>query len=111
MPRVRTTGVTSATHDDAGGFGEWPLRRLTTEVVGSGTKSAADMTRAQAREAFDRILAGERADGFADAIALNAAFRIYAGGDADTLDEGLATARDVLASGAATDVLAACRER
>jgi anthranilate phosphoribosyltransferase len=43
--------------------------------------------------------------------ALNAAFRIYAGGDADTLDEGLATARDVLASGAATDVLAACRER
>ena len=59
----------------------------------------------------EAVLAGERDDGFADAIALNAAFRIYAGGDADTLDEGLSAARDVLASGAATDVLAACRDR
>jgi anthranilate phosphoribosyltransferase len=40
-------------------FGEWPLKRLMTEVVGSGHKSADDMTRAQAREAFRRILAGE----------------------------------------------------
>jgi anthranilate phosphoribosyltransferase len=59
----------------------------------------------------ETVLAGEQDDGFADAIALNAAFRIYAGGDADTIDEGLATARDVLASGAAADVLAACRDR
>ena len=29
-------------------YGEWPLRRLMTEVVGSGHKSADDMTRAQA---------------------------------------------------------------
>jgi len=40
-------------------FGEWPLQRLMTEVVGSGHKSAEDMTREQAREAFARILAGE----------------------------------------------------
>ncbi|WP_246998116.1 anthranilate phosphoribosyltransferase [Halosolutus gelatinilyticus] len=40
-------------------FGEWPLKRLMTEVVGSGPKSAGDMTREQAREAFRRILAGE----------------------------------------------------
>jgi anthranilate phosphoribosyltransferase len=40
-------------------FGEWPLKRLMTEVVGSGTKSAEDMTREQATEAFERILAGE----------------------------------------------------
>ena len=40
-------------------FGEWPLQRLMTEVVGSGPKSADDMTRAQATEAFERILAGE----------------------------------------------------
>ncbi|RZH69168.1 anthranilate phosphoribosyltransferase [Natrinema altunense] len=40
-------------------FGEWPLKRLMTEVVGSGPKSADDMTRAQAREAFQRILSGE----------------------------------------------------
>jgi anthranilate phosphoribosyltransferase len=36
--------------------GDWPLQRLMTEVVGSGPKSAADMTREQAREAFQRIL-------------------------------------------------------
>ncbi|WP_394741084.1 anthranilate phosphoribosyltransferase [Natronococcus roseus] len=40
-------------------FGEWPLKRLLTEVVGSGPKSADDMTREQAREAFQRILASE----------------------------------------------------
>ncbi|ELY78495.1 anthranilate phosphoribosyltransferase [Natrinema gari] len=40
-------------------FGEWPLKRLMTEVVGSGPKSADDMNRTQAREAFQRILADE----------------------------------------------------
>ncbi|WP_306055985.1 anthranilate phosphoribosyltransferase [Natronococcus wangiae] len=40
-------------------FGEWPLKRLMTEVVGSGPKSADDMTREQACEALQRILAGE----------------------------------------------------
>ena len=40
-------------------FGEWPLKRLMTEVCGSGPKSADDMTREQATEAMRRILAGE----------------------------------------------------
>ena len=40
-------------------FGDWSLQRLMTEVVGSGHKSADDMDRAQAREAFQRILADE----------------------------------------------------
>jgi anthranilate phosphoribosyltransferase len=40
-------------------FGDWPLKRLMTEVVGSGHKSAEDMTRAQSREAMQRIFAGE----------------------------------------------------
>ncbi|WP_435197093.1 anthranilate phosphoribosyltransferase [Natronomonas sp. EA1] len=40
-------------------FGEWPLKRLMTEVVGTGHKSAEDMTREQATEAMERILAGE----------------------------------------------------
>jgi anthranilate phosphoribosyltransferase len=43
---------------EAADFGDWPLRRLMTEVVGSGHKSAEDMDREQAREAMDRILAG-----------------------------------------------------
>jgi anthranilate phosphoribosyltransferase len=40
-------------------FGDWPLQRLMTEVVGSGHKSADDMGREQATDAFRRILAGE----------------------------------------------------
>ncbi|MGZ0748290.1 anthranilate phosphoribosyltransferase [Haloparvum sp. AD34] len=40
-------------------FGDWPLKRLMTEVCGSGPKSADDLTRAQATEAFERILADE----------------------------------------------------
>jgi anthranilate phosphoribosyltransferase len=40
-------------------FGDWPLQRLMTEVVGSGVKSAEDMSRAQATEAMRRIIAGE----------------------------------------------------
>lgn len=40
-------------------YGEWPLERLMTEVVGSGPKSAEDMSRAQATEAFRRILDGQ----------------------------------------------------
>lgn len=40
-------------------YGDWPLKRLMTEVVGSGHKSADDMTRAQATEAFERILGTE----------------------------------------------------
>lgn len=37
----------------------WPVKQLLTEVVGSGPKSAEDMTRAQARAAFEQILADE----------------------------------------------------
>jgi anthranilate phosphoribosyltransferase len=37
----------------------WPLKRLLTEVVGSGTKSAEDMTRDQAAEAMRRIFDGD----------------------------------------------------
>jgi anthranilate phosphoribosyltransferase len=40
-------------------YGDWPLKRLMTEVVGSGHKSADDMDRDQAREAMHRILGGD----------------------------------------------------
>ncbi|WP_435124447.1 anthranilate phosphoribosyltransferase [Halobaculum sp. D14] len=40
-------------------LGDWPLKRLMTEVCGSGPKSADDMTRAQATEALRRIFADE----------------------------------------------------
>ncbi|WP_121820634.1 anthranilate phosphoribosyltransferase [Halostella salina] len=58
----------------------------------------------------ESVVAGERDDGFADAVALNAAFRIYARGDADTLDEGLMMARESVADGSAAAVLDDLRE-
>lgn len=47
--------------DARDGVGEWPLRRLLTEVMGSGPNSADDMTRAQATEAMNRLLTGDPA--------------------------------------------------
>lgn len=44
-----------------------------------------------------------------DAVALNAAMRIYAGGDADSLAEGVDMAKHVLADGQAVELLAALR--
>jgi anthranilate phosphoribosyltransferase len=58
----------------------------------------------------EEVLGGEREDAFADAIALNAAMRIYAGGDADTIDEGLSMARDVIADGSAAERLEALQQ-
>ena len=64
----------------------------------------------ESAEITEDVLAGERDDQFADAVALNAALRIYAREDADSIDEGLETARDVLASGEAAAVLDELRE-
>jgi anthranilate phosphoribosyltransferase len=44
---------------DAPVEGDWPLERLLTEVIGSGPKTADDMTYGQARESFVRVLAGD----------------------------------------------------
>lgn len=57
----------------------------------------------------EAVLAGEREGRFADAIALNGAFRIYAHEDCDSLDDGLSMARDVIGDGSAADVLDALR--
>jgi anthranilate phosphoribosyltransferase len=51
------------------------------------------------------VVAGDRTDHWADAVALNAAVRIYAGGDADSLDAGLDAARAAMSDGSAAAVL------
>ncbi|WP_129113026.1 anthranilate phosphoribosyltransferase [Halegenticoccus tardaugens] len=53
----------------------------------------------------EEVLSGEREDRFADAVALNAAFRIYAREDAETLEAGLAVARDAIDDGSAEAAL------
>jgi anthranilate phosphoribosyltransferase len=49
----------------------------------------------------EAVLRGEREGAFADAIALNAAVRIYAGGGAETIEGGLDRAREAIENGEA----------
>jgi anthranilate phosphoribosyltransferase len=56
------------------------------------------------------VVAGDRTDHWRDAVALNAALRIYAGGDVDSIDDGLVLARDALDDGSAAAILADLRE-
>ncbi|MFB6151363.1 MAG: anthranilate phosphoribosyltransferase, partial [Haloarculaceae archaeon] len=53
----------------------------------------------------EAVLTGERDDRFADAVALNAALRMYAREDVDALDAGLDRAREAIADGSAAGVL------
>jgi anthranilate phosphoribosyltransferase len=55
----------------------------------------------------EEVLSGARDDHFADAVAVNAALRIYAGGDADGIGAGLDAAWNAIESGAAADRLEA----
>ena len=68
-----------------------------------------DDVAAESAEITEAVLTGEREDGFADAIALNAALRIYAREDAESIEDGLAQAREAIADGSAADALADLR--
>jgi anthranilate phosphoribosyltransferase len=59
--------------------------------------ASAEITRA--------VVTGERTDHWRDAVALNAALRIYAGGDADSIEAGQRAARAAIDDGAAAAVL------
>ncbi|MHB9288097.1 anthranilate phosphoribosyltransferase [Halobacteriales archaeon Cl-PHB] len=70
---------------------------------------AVDDVAADSAEITETVLTGERTDGFADAVAMNAALRIYAGGDVDDLESGLEAARAAIADGSAAARLDALR--
>jgi anthranilate phosphoribosyltransferase len=56
------------------------------------------------------VLAGERDDAFADAVALNAALRMYARDDVDSIQSGIDDARAVIDDGSAQAVLEDLRD-
>ncbi|MDY7083382.1 MAG: anthranilate phosphoribosyltransferase, partial [Halobacteria archaeon] len=58
----------------------------------------------------EEVVAGERDDEFADAVELNAAFRIYARDDVSTLEDGLDEARAAIEDGSAKAVLEELRD-
>jgi anthranilate phosphoribosyltransferase len=66
---------------------------------------AVDDVAADSAAITEAVLAGDRTDRFADAIALNAAFRIYARDDVETLADGLTAAREAIDDGSAAAVL------
>ena len=71
---------------------------------------AVDDVASDSADVTEAVLTGEREDGFADAVALNAALRIYAGEDAESIEDGLVQARSVLDDGSAAEVLEALRD-
>jgi len=108
---VRPGATTVAEWSSAGGLDDYTIETaeygmdFTEEdelAVGDVAEDSAAIT--------EGVLAGERTDQFADAVALNAALRIYARGDVDSLDEGLDSARAVLDDGSALDRLDSLRD-
>jgi len=71
---------------------------------------AVDDVAADSAAITEAVLAGERDDHFADAVALNAALRLYAAEDVHHLDDGIEVAREAIADGSAADRLAALRD-
>jgi anthranilate phosphoribosyltransferase len=65
--------------------------------------------RSDSADVTEAVLSGERDGAFADAVAVNAAFRLYARSDVETLTDGVERARKALADGDAADRLAALR--
>jgi anthranilate phosphoribosyltransferase len=58
----------------------------------------------------EEVLSGEADGDLADAVAFNAALRLYARDDVKSIEDGVERARDVLADGSAEDRLAALRQ-
>jgi len=71
---------------------------------------AVDDVAADSAAITEAVLTGERDDHFADAVALNAALRLYAADDVRHLDDGIDVARDAIADGSAADRLATLRQ-
>jgi anthranilate phosphoribosyltransferase len=88
--------------------GEFTDYAIETETYGMDFENEdleVERVEADSARITAEVLAGERIDQFADAIALNAAFRIYAREDAEDLEVGLEMAREAIASGDAEAVL------
>ncbi|MFB6282514.1 MAG: anthranilate phosphoribosyltransferase [Halobacteria archaeon] len=61
-------------------------------------------------EITEKVLAGDADQTWVDTVALNAGFRIYAGGNAETVEAGVDEARDIIRDGYAADLLSELRE-
>ena len=93
-----------------GDFDDWAIETAELGMDLEREDLGVDDVAAASAAVTEAVLSGEREDGFTDAVALNAALRVYAGDGADTIESGLELARDAIADGSARAVLADLRE-
>lgn len=108
MDEISTTGATLVAEVKDGAI---RMQDLTPERMGVKRAKLDDLrggTAAENAEALKRVLAGEPGP-FADLVAVNAGAAILVAGVSDTLLDGIARARDALASGKAIKTLDALR--
>lgn len=91
-------------------YSDWTIETAEYEMDVERADLAVDDVATDSAAITEAVLASEREDAFADAVALNAALRIYAGDAAESIEAGLELAKDALADGRAAEVLAALRE-
>jgi anthranilate phosphoribosyltransferase len=106
---VRPGSMTVAEWTPEEGLNDYTIETATYGMDFEEDDLAVDDVAADSAAITEAVLAGEREDHFADAVALNAALRIYARGDVSDLDDGLSRARETLSTGAAADRLSALR--
>jgi anthranilate phosphoribosyltransferase len=102
-------GRTAVAESD-GGFRDYEIRTGEYGMDFDREDLAVDDVAADSARLTEEVLTGERDDAFADAVALNAAVRIYAGGGTDTIEDAIGLARSAIAEGGPQDRLAALRE-
>jgi anthranilate phosphoribosyltransferase len=96
--------------DEGGAFTDYEIE---TAAYGMGFERedlAVGDVAADSARITEEVLTGERDDGFADAVVLNAALRMYARGDTEAIEDGVGLARSAIAEGGAQDRLARLRE-
>jgi anthranilate phosphoribosyltransferase len=98
-------GYTKVAEWDEGEFTDYEIETPNYGMDFESEDLAVDDVAADSAALTESVVAGERDDHFADAIALNAAFRIYAREDADSLETGLQMAHEAIDSGDAESVL------
>jgi anthranilate phosphoribosyltransferase len=88
-----------------GDFADYEIETATYGMDFEEADLQVDDVAADSARLTREVVAGDRTDHWHDAVALNAAVRIYAGGDADSLDSGLDAARAAISDGSAAAVL------
>jgi anthranilate phosphoribosyltransferase len=98
-------GLTKVAEWDDGDFSDFEVQTGEYGMDFESEDLAVEDVQTDSARITREVLSGERDDRFADAVALNAALRIYAREDVESIDAGLERAREVVADGSAEAVL------